>query len=238
MPQQQGQRNNRTECGYRIGQFFRKNEVKMIAGLGNPGREYEKTPHNVGFVAVDSICRTLKGDWRIEPRFQADVAKLSCNGEPLLLVKPMTYMNASGEAIGRIMHYYRMEPSQIVVVSDDVNLPPGRIRVRAEGGAGGHNGLNSIITHVGTQAFTRVRIGVGQSQKASGGLVGHVLGRITPEHESAVSSAIETAAEAALCAIREGTETAMNRYNASPPDDDATQQSAPRPNIPNTQKPA
>lgn len=212
--------------------------MKMIAGLGNPGREYEKTPHNVGFVAVDSICRTLKGDWRIEPRFQADVAKLSCNGEPLLLVKPMTYMNASGEAIGRIMHYYRMEPSQVVIISDDINLPPGRIRVRAEGGAGGHNGLSSIINRIGTQAFTRIRVGVGQNERASGNLVGHVLGRIAPEHNDAVSTAIETAAEAALCAIREGTETAMNRYNAPPPDEVTAKQSEPRPNIPNTQQPA
>lgn len=212
--------------------------MKMIAGLGNPGREYEKTPHNVGFVAVDSICRTLNGDWRIEPRFQADVAKLSCNGEPLLLVKPMTYMNASGETIGRIMHYYRMEPSQVVIISDDINLPPGRIRVRAEGGAGGHNGLSSIINRIGTQAFTRIRVGVGQNKRASGSLVGHVLGRIAPEDDDAVSTAIETAADAALCAIRESTETAMNRYNAPPPGDTATQQSEPSPNIPNTQQPA
>ena len=212
--------------------------MKMIAGLGNPGREYEKTPHNVGFVAVNAICQSLKGIWRLEPRFQADVAKISSNGDSLLLVKPMTYMNASGEAIGRLMHYYRIEPSDIIVISDDVNLPPGRIRVRAEGGAGGHNGLSSIIKHVGTQAFTRIRVGVGQSKKNTDSLIGHVLGRITQEDEAPINAAIETAAEAALCAIHESTETAMNRYNAPPPDEATAQQSEPRSNIPNTQQPA
>lgn len=210
--------------------------MKMITGLGNPGREYEKTPHNVGFVAVDSICRSLKGNWRIEPRFKADVAKISDNGTPLLLVKPLTYMNASGEAIGQLMHYYRMEPSDIVVISDDVNLSPGRIRVRTEGGAGGHNGLSSIIKHVGTQAFARIRIGVGQSRSGSGDLVGHVLGRIAQENEASVSAATETAAEAALCVIRENTETAMNRYNAPPPNTAIAQQTEDSPNTPNIQQ--
>ncbi len=188
----------------------------MIAGLGNPGREYEGTPHNVGFAAVDSICRSLGGDWRIEPRFKADVAKVSTGGEQLLLVKPMTYMNASGEAIGQIMRYYRMAPSEIIVVSDDVNLQPGRIRVRAAGSAGGHNGLKSTIEHLGSRQFTRVRIGVGLGRGQSGSLVGHVLGRIAKEDAEGVAAGIDAAAEAALCAALEGTETAMNQYNAPP----------------------
>lgn len=190
--------------------------MKMIAGLGNPGRDYEGTPHNVGFVAVDSICQSLGGDWRIEPRFKADVAKVSKGGESLLLVKPMTYMNASGEAIGQIMRYYRMTPEDVIVISDDVNLLPGRIRVRATGSAGGHNGLKSTIEHLGSQQFTRVRIGVGLgSRSESGTLVGHVLGRIAKADADGVADGIHTAAEAALCAALEGTETAMNQYNAS-----------------------
>ncbi len=190
--------------------------MKMIAGLGNPGREYEDTPHNVGFVAVDSICKSLGGDWRIEPRFKADVAKVSTNGEPLLLVKPMTFMNASGEAIGQIMRYYRMEPSEIIVISDDVNLQPGRIRIRATGSAGGHNGLKSTMEHLGSQQFTRIRIGVGLGRGESGSLVGHVLGRIAKEDAEGVAAGINTATDAALCAALEGTETAMNQYNATP----------------------
>ena len=189
--------------------------MKMIAGLGNPGRDYEGTPHNVGFVAVDSICQSLRGDWRIEPRFKADVAKISQDGESLLLVKPMTYMNASGEAIGQIMRYYRMDPSEIIVISDDVNLLPGRIRVRATGSAGGHNGLKSTIEHLGSQQFTRVRIGVGLGKSESGTLIGHVLGRIAKEDAEGVADGIKAAVEAALFAAHNGTEAVMNHYNAS-----------------------
>lgn len=203
----------------------------MIAGLGNPGREYEGTPHNVGFVAVDSICRTLGGTWRIEPSFKADVAKVSSKGEPLLLVRPMTYMNASGESIGQIMRYYRMEPSDVVVISDDVNLQPGRIRVRATGSAGGHNGLKSIIEHLGTQQFTRVRIGVGLGRKSPDGLIGHVLGRIAKDDASEVGAGIDSASQAALCAALDGTETAMNQFNApaAAETDDATPENPQKP---------
>ncbi len=189
--------------------------MKMIAGLGNPGRDYEGTPHNVGFVAVDLICQSLGGDWRIEPRFKADVAKVSQDGESLLLVKPMTYMNDSGEAIGQIMRYYRMTPEEVIVISDDVNLLPGRIRVRATGSAGGHNGLKSTIEHLGSQQFTRVRIGVGLGKNESGTLVGHVLGRIAKEDAEGVADGTKTAAEAALFAAHDGTEAAMNHYNAA-----------------------
>ena len=190
----------------------------MIAGLGNPGREYANTPHNVGFEAVDSICRALGGDWRIEPRFKADVAKVSKDGEHLLLVRPMTYMNSSGEAVGAIMRYFRMEPADVVVVSDDVNLKPGRVRVRATGGAGGHNGLKSIIENLGTQDFTRVRIGVGRGENRGPDLIGHVLGRISEADSANVAEGIKTASEAALCAAMEGTVKAMDAYNAEEPE--------------------
>ena len=205
----------------------------MIAGLGNPGREYEGTPHNVGFVAVDSLCRTLGGEWRIEPRFKADVAKVSSKGESLLLVRPMTYMNASGESIGQIMRYYRMEPSDVVVISDDVNLQPGRIRVRAAGSAGGHNGLKSIIEHLGTRQFTRVRIGVGLGRKSPDGLIGHVLGRIAKNDAAAVGEGTDAAAQAALCAALEGTETAMNKFNAPAPETDDAKPDPPQQSINN-----
>ena len=205
----------------------------MIAGLGNPGREYEGTPHNVGFVAVDSLCRTLGGEWRIEPRFKADVAKVFSKGESLLLVRPMTYMNASGESLGQIMRYYRMEPADVVVISDDVNLQPGRVRVRAAGSAGGHNGLTSIIEHLGTQQFTRVRIGVGLGRAGSDGLIGHVLGRIAKDDAAAVGEGTDSAAQAALCAALDGTETAMNKFNASAAETEETQPDNPQQSINN-----
>jgi len=208
----------------------------MIAGLGNPGREYEGTPHNVGFVAVDALCRSLGGTWRIEPRFKADVAKVSHRGESLLLVKPMTYMNASGEAVGAIQHYFRMETPDVVVITDDVNLPPGRIRVRASGGAGGHNGLKSILTHTGTPHFTRVRIGVGR--ETHGDRVGHVLGRIADAHAPVIAEAAEKAAEAACCAACEGVDIAMNRYNAPPDPPEPAPEAPATPPHDDSQKPA
>ena len=201
----------------------------MIAGLGNPGREYAETPHNVGFRAVASIADSLRGQWRIEPQFKADVAKVSHGDDSVLLVRPMTYMNDSGEAVGSLMRYYRLEPADVVVVTDDVHLEPGRVRVRAEGGAGGHNGLKSVIAHLGTQQFTRVRIGVGKPRSGAEGLVGHVLGRIPADQAPAVAEGVETAAQAALCVVARGAVAAMNQFNAPPQEPEAQPPRAPCP---------
>ncbi|MGI5870102.1 MAG: aminoacyl-tRNA hydrolase [Kiritimatiellia bacterium] len=197
----------------------------MIAGLGNPGREYAETPHNAGFRAVASIADALRGQWRIEPRFRADVAKVAHGDEAVLLVRPMTYMNDSGDAVGALARYYRIAPADVVVVADDVNLEPGRVRVRAEGGAGGHNGLKSIIAHLGTQAFARVRIGVGKPRSEAQGLVGHVLGRIPADQAAAVADGVDTAARAALCIVSRGVVAAMNQFNAPPPEPEPQPQS-------------
>ncbi len=190
--------------------------MKIIAGLGNPGREYAGTPHNVGFAAVDAICSSLNGEWRIEPKFKMDMAKVRKDDLQILLVRPMTFMNLSGEAVGAVMRYFRIEPSDLIVISDDVNLDPGRVRVRATGGDGGHNGLKSIISHVGTKDFTRVRIGVGRGANNESDLVGHVLGQISPSIIPLVEQGIEKAAEAAVCAATEGTVKAMDAYNIGP----------------------
>ena len=201
----------------------------MIAGLGNPGREYAETPHNVGFRAVASIADSLRGQWRIESQFKTDVAKVALGDESVLLVRPMTYMNDSGEAVGSLMRYYRMEPADVVVITDDVHLEPGRVRVRPEGGAGGHNGLKSVIAHLGTQQFVRVRIGVGKPRSSGEDLVGHVLGRIPAEQASAIAEGVETAAQAALCVITRGVVAAMNQFNAPPPEPEAEPARAPSP---------
>jgi PTH1 family peptidyl-tRNA hydrolase len=141
----------------------------------------------------------------------------------------MTYMNDSGEAVGALMRYYRLEPADVVVVTDDVHLEPGRVRVRAEGGAGGHNGLKSVIAHLGTQQFTRVRIGVGKPRSGAEGLVGHVLGRIPADQAPAVAEGVETAAQAALCVVSRGTVAAMNQFNAPPQEPEAQPPRAPSP---------
>ena len=188
--------------------------MKLIAGLGNPGREYERTPHNAGFRAVDALCASLGGSWKAEPKWKALAARVSdpAAGQ-LLLLKPQTFMNLSGEALAPAMAFYKVPPADLVVVLDDVNLEPGRVRVRPSGSAGGHNGLKSVAQHLGTQAFARVRIGVGMGHVPGRDLVSRVLGRIEPEDEAAVAAGERLAAEAALCVAARGAEFAMNKYN-------------------------
>ena len=188
--------------------------MKLIAGLGNPGREYERTPHNAGFRAVDALCASLGGSWKAEPKWKALVARVSdpAAGQ-LLLVKPQTFMNLSGESLAPILGFYKIPVSDLVVVLDEVNLAPGRIRVRPSGSAGGHNGLKSVAQHLGTQAFARVRIGVGMGHVPGRDLVSRVLGRVEPEDEAAVAAGERLAAEAALCVAARGAEFAMNKYN-------------------------
>lgn len=188
--------------------------MKLIAGLGNPGREYERTPHNAGFRALDALCASLGGSWKAEPKWKALVARVSDPAAgSLLLVKPQTFMNLSGESLAPAMAFYKIPPADLVVVLDEVNLEPGRVRVRPSGSAGGHNGLKSVAQLLGTQAFARVRIGVGRGHVPGRDLVARVLGRIEPEDAAAVAAGERLAAEAALCVAAHGAEFAMNKYN-------------------------
>lgn len=187
--------------------------MKLIAGLGNPGREYERTPHNVGFRALDALADAVGASWKAESKFNALVARGTSAGETILLCKPQTFMNLSGDAIAPLLAFYKLAASDLVVVSDDVHLEPGRIRVRPAGSAGGHNGLKSVAARLGTEAFARVRIGVGMGHHPVSGLVARVLGKLEDEDEAAVASGVRLAAEAALCAALQGPDFAMNRYN-------------------------
>ncbi len=187
--------------------------MKLIAGLGNPGREYERTPHNVGFRAVDALASALGVSWKSEPKFKAQAARARSGSETILLLKPQTFMNLSGESVAPMLAFYKLGPEDLVVVSDEVNLEPGRIRIRPSGSAGGHNGLKSVERSLGTRDWTRVRIGVGMGHHPVADLADRVLGRIEPEDEAAVESGVRMAAEAALCAATKGADFAMNRYN-------------------------
>ena len=187
--------------------------MKVIAGLGNPGRDYARTPHNAGFRAVDALAASLGASWRSEPKYKAEIARATCAAGPLLLVKPQTFMNLSGDSLAPLLGFYKVPPADLVVVSDEVNLAPGRVRVRPGGSAGGHNGLKSVAAHLGTQAFARVRIGVGMGHHPVADLAARVLGRIEPEDEAAVEAGVRLAAEAALCVAAHGCEFAMNKYN-------------------------
>lgn len=187
--------------------------MKIVAGLGNPGREYERTPHNAGFRAVDALCASLGASWKAERKWNAETARARSGALQLVLVKPQTFMNLSGDSISPIAAFFKAKPEDVIVLVDEVNLAPGRIRVRPSGSAGGHNGLKSVAERLGTQAFPRVRIGVGMGHHPVSDLVSRVLGRIEPEDEAAVEAGIRLAAEAALCVAERGADFAMNKYN-------------------------
>ena len=186
--------------------------MKMIVGLGNPGKDYEHTRHNVGFDVISRLAKDLDigaGAWKAEHR--AHTARAMIGTEKVILVKPQTFMNLSGEAVRALNDYYKLEGvSDLIVISDDVALPTGHIRIRVKGSAGGHNGLKNIIQHMGSEAFTRVRVGVGES---GGDMVGHVLGRFSAEDAKKMDEAIAKAADAVKCLVTDGPELAMTSFN-------------------------
>lgn len=185
--------------------------MKLIVGLGNPGRAYAQTRHNVGFDVVDELARRMGVEFRRSWRFPAELAEGALEGERVVLVKPRTFMNRSGEAAGPLMRKKGLNPADVIVVVDDVDLPPGRLRLRKAGSAGGHNGLKSLIAHLGSEQFPRVRVGIGRD--AEGDTVEHVLGRFAPDEVPVMREAIGRAADAVAFALRAGWDRAMNEYN-------------------------
>lgn len=183
----------------------------MIAGLGNPGDTYANTPHNVGFDVVDLLAQRWDAGWKNSSRFHAAVARVSCADGTLLLAKPQTFMNLSGTSIVPLLHYYGGTPDDLTVVLDDADLPLGKLRVRVAGGSGGHRGLASIIEALGTEAFPRVRLGVGRREY--GGLADHVLGKFDAGCQTPVKAMIAAAADAVQCLTEKGLNEAMNRFN-------------------------
>jgi len=182
-------------------------QVRLIAGLGNPGLEYEHTRHNIGFLVVDRLAAHLESTWKQSTKQDALLAK---SGE-LILVKPMTYMNRSGEPLAELAQFFKIAAPEILVVLDDLALPLGRLRLRACGGPGGHNGLESIIVRFGTEDIPRLRIGIGPAPRE--GSVEYVLSRFFEEERPLVRSTIDRAAEAVKCAIDNGLVSTMNTFN-------------------------
>lgn len=197
--------------------FGRKNEdAWLIVGLGNPGREYEKTRHNCGFRALDILaarlnCRVDKG------KFQGLYGQCAYSGKKLLLLKPQTYMNLSGRSVLQLSSWFHIPPERIIVIFDDISLEPGRLRVRADGSAGGHNGIKSIIAELGSQDFPRVKIGVGAKAHPEQDLADWVLSSFSANEEKALTSALDRAADAALSIIEKGVPETANRYNGFKP---------------------
>jgi peptidyl-tRNA hydrolase, PTH1 family len=186
-------------------------DFRLLVGLGNPGREYRDTRHNVGFLVLDRLAARERTEFRTEKSWQAEVALAG----GFLVCKPLTYMNLSGQAVRPLSQFYKIEPSQVLVVLDDMALPLGKLRLRANGSAGGHHGLQSIIEHLGTLAIPRLRVGIGSAEQDA---VDHVLGRFTLEERPALEQSLDRALEAIDCARTHGLEAAMNAYNSNPPD--------------------
>lgn len=182
--------------------------MKAIVGLGNPGPEYEGTRHNVGFAVVEELARR----WHAKLKSWKSIANVGLlPGRDALLAEPMTFMNASGEAVGRIAGFYKIDPPDLLIVVDEVQLPLGRLRLRASGSAGGHNGLKSVIAHVGSD-FPRLRIGVGRGDPRWD-LTNHVLSRFQRDELEAAGNAVSRAADAVETFVEQGIGPAMNRFN-------------------------
>lgn len=186
---------------------MQESQIRLVAGLGNPGPEYAATRHNVGFMVVDQLAAQFGSIWEKSSKWDALIAKLGS----VFLVKPMTYMNRSGYAVLKLAQFYKIQPAEILVVLDDTALPLGRLRLRASGGSGGHNGLESIIVQFGTEEIPRLRIGIGEAPPS--GSVDYVLSRFFEEEKPVVRSAIDRATEAVKCAIDNNLISAMNIFN-------------------------
>ena len=184
----------------------------LIVGLGNPGKQYENTRHNVGFDAIDALI----DEYRIPSagtQHKAMYGKGVINGQKVILAKPLTYMNLSGEAVRALVDYYKIDPEEeLLVIYDDISLEPGNIRIRKKGSAGGHNGIKSIIAHLGTQNFQRVKVGVGEKPK-NWDLADHVLGKFSNEDRGLVDDALERVIKATAMIVTGDIDGAMNEYN-------------------------
>lgn len=188
----------------------------LIVGLGNPGKEYERSRHNCGFRALDRLAQAL--NVKVDKlKFQGLYTQTAYNGIKLYLLKPQTYMNLSGKSVVQLSAFFKIPPQRIIVLFDDISLAPGRLRVRAEGSAGGHNGIKSIIQELGSQDFPRVKIGVGAKPNPDYDLADWVLGSFSALDEKAMAVSLENAGQAALAVIDKGVPEAANRFNGSHP---------------------
>lgn len=191
--------------------FGKDKQAWLIVGLGNPGREYEKTRHNMGFRALDILadklhCKVDKG------KFQGLYGTCDYAGKRLILLKPQTFMNLSGRSVLQLSAFYRIPPQRIIVLFDDISLVPGNLRIRADGSAGGHNGIKSVIAELGSQDFPRVKIGVGAKPHPEYDLADWVLSSFSAQEEKLLAPALERAADAALAIVEYGVSEASNRY--------------------------
>ena len=184
--------------------------MKIVVGLGNPGAEYANTPHSIGFEVVDRIAGSCGGAWEEKRQFKCRLCKVQFAGLPVMLVKPMTFMNLSGESVAPVVKYHNAGADDLLVVQDDIDLPVGRLRIRKGGSNGGHNGIRNIIERLGTPDFARLKLGVGKDRA---NVIAHVLGKFDPETRRIMDEVVEAAEKAAATVLRDGVEAAMNGFN-------------------------
>lgn len=184
----------------------------LVVCLGNPGKQYENTRHNIGFMTADELERR-EGVKVNKLKYRALTAEMKLGGERVLVMKPQTFMNLSGEAVKLAGAFYKIPPERVIVISDDVSLPLGKLRIRANGSAGGHNGLKNIIAHLGSDAFPRIKVGVGAPAHPEHEMIDWVIGNFTPAEKKVVAEAVEKAADAVACLIEKGVSEAQNRFN-------------------------
>lgn len=185
----------------------------IIVGLGNPGKQYENTRHNMGFLAVDLLAEKYNIDVN-KIKFKALVGEGRIAGQKVLLVKPQTYMNLSGEAVRQAMDFYKIDPEELIVIYDDIDIPTGTFRIRKKGSPGTHNGMRNIFQHIQTNDFPRIRVGIGSGKKDN--LAGYVTGGISKNEQELLADVLKNSADAAACIIEKGIDKAMNEYNVRP----------------------
>lgn len=188
-------------------------EPSLVVGLGNPGAEYTGTRHNAGFLLVEQLAARWKAGWQVTERLNARLALARGPEGRRILCQPMTFMNSSGEAVGAVTAYYRIQPDRLMIVVDDADLPLGEIRLRGAGGTGGHHGLESVEQHVGTKQYARLRMGIGRRAEDARRITGHVLGRFDGGELALFERVLERGADQVECWLSEGLQKAMNKFN-------------------------
>jgi peptidyl-tRNA hydrolase, PTH1 family len=183
---------------------------RLIVGLGNPGAKYDRTRHNIGFDLIDKLAKRWQIPVSDQKRFQGLVGEGWVNRQKIVLLKPQTFMNLSGQSVRSVLDWYKLAPTEVLVLYDDLDLPLGKLRIRLSGSAGGHNGMKSIISHLGTPTFPRLRMGIGKSQDET---ISHVLGKFSVAESAIVADVLQLSADAVELSLGSGVEKAMNKYN-------------------------
>jgi peptidyl-tRNA hydrolase, PTH1 family len=183
---------------------------RLIVGLGNPGAKYDRTRHNIGFDLIDQLSKRWQIPVSDQKRFQGMVGEGWVARQKIVLLKPQTFMNLSGQSVRSVLDWYKLEPTEVLVLYDDLDLPLGKLRIRLSGSAGGHNGMKSIISHLGTPTFPRLRMGIGKSQDET---ISHVLGKFSAAESAIVTDVLQLSADAVELSLGSGVEKAMNKYN-------------------------